>query len=95
MSVQPKQVDALSTVYIWVPVIAPLDLSADPVSLAFKTTGKPSGGDWHAAAWDDKAARILIGPGGVALTAGTYTVWVKVTDDPEIPVIPAGSLVIT
>jgi hypothetical protein len=94
---QPASFDALSTEYVWVPVIAPVNTTADPVSIAFKTSGKPSSGDWHTAAWDDKAARILVGPGngGVVLTAGTYSVWVKVTDDPAVPVINAGQLVIT
>lgn len=95
MSVQPDKADALSTVFVWVPVIAPVDVSSDAVAVAFMTSGKPIDADWHGAVWDDKAARILIGPNGIPLNPGTYTVWVKITDDPEIPVIPSGSLIIT
>ena len=36
-------------------------------------------------------ATILVGPGGtVALSTGTYLMVAKVTDSPEIPVIPCG-----
>ncbi len=31
----------------------------------------------------------LVGPGNTVLAAGTWTVWVKVTDSPEIPVLQA------
>ena len=47
--------------------------------------------------WEDMVgghlARCLVGTGGaVALTAGTYWVFVKVTDSPEAPVVMAGPI---
>lgn len=91
----PTTLDALSTEFIWVPVVSPTDPTGDPVSLAFVSSGKPGSGDWKNADWDDRAARILLGPGAVALTPGTYSVWIRITDDPAVPVINAGQLVIT
>lgn len=38
----------------------------------------------------------LVGPvnGGTVLAPGQYTVWVKITDNPEVPFKPAGGLTI-
>lgn len=42
-----------------------------------------------------RIARLLLGDGVTALPApGEYPVHIKVTDTPEIPIIPAGSLVV-
>lgn len=69
-------------------------IDVDPVTL-----------DWKTAAWNtvedsaghsDYFARILVGPGGtVTLVEGDYDVLVKVTDNPEVPVLRAGLLRIT
>lgn len=57
------------------------------------TAGAPSA--WYAGVWASTqalpngryVALCLVGPGGTAtLAVGTYTVWVKVIDNPEIPV---------
>lgn len=42
-------------------------------------------------------ATILVGPnnGGVLLTAGCYLVVLKITDNPEIPVLFSGPLVVS
>jgi hypothetical protein len=38
-------------------------------------------------------AQCLVGPdGGVTLATGTYTIWVKVTDNPQVPVEPVDLL---
>jgi hypothetical protein len=101
-------ISSLSTEYVQVPVSAVVsggivDPTSDPVQFAFMVTGNPSTGDWHTGSWTTIApttyiAQILVGPGngGVVLTAGsTYAIWVKVTDNPEVPVRQVGLLKIT
>jgi hypothetical protein len=83
----------------------PYNPTADPVEFAFTTVGgRPD--TWHTGGWDGTdpipgsnayRAQVLIGPGstGPTLTAGRYAVWLRVTDDPEQPVMPVGQLVVT
>lgn len=82
----------------------PQNPSADPVAMAFVSTGLPAPGDFKTAFWDVDAtvsptvyeARCLIGGTGTGATAelavGTYTVYVKITDSPEVPVLIVGQL---
>lgn len=97
-----------STEYVRVPVAArssgaAVDPTADTVTMAFLAgAGPPESGDWKTASWDTDAstypptyrAQCLIGPTGgtVTLTAGVWSVWVKVTDSPEVPVKRAGQI---
>jgi hypothetical protein len=97
--------------YVQAPVIAtvggsPFNPTGDPVQFAFLTgTAAPTGPDWKAGSWDGTQprptgnaylAQCLVGPGGtVTLAPGTYTMWIKITDSPEVPVIPVGLLTIT
>lgn len=85
---------------------APVNPTSDVVEFAFTdVTAKPAAGDWHTGSWDGTSPRApgnayiahcLVGPGGtVTLPAGRYTMWVRITDNPEIPVIPFGLLHIT
>ena len=79
--------------------------TADTVTMAFTAAGvDPVLGDYKTASWETDAtttpstyyARCLVGPGGtVTLAAGTYEVWVKITDSPEVPVKRSGTLVVT
>jgi hypothetical protein len=62
----------------------------------------PQDSDWFTAQWLTQTypyfAGILEGPGAggaVALDVGTYKVWMKIVDDPEIPVFRVGTLNIT
>lgn len=81
----------------------PADISGDTVEFAFTLRDdKPT--TWLPGAWASTTpladgrytARCMVGPGGViTLAPGTYTVTVRVTDDPEIPVIPCGQIIIT
>jgi hypothetical protein len=81
---------------------AAVNPTSDAVSMAFIAgAAAPVSGDWKTASWDTDAtttpvtyrAQCLVGPSGtVTLAAGTYTVWVKVTDSPEVPVRRAGQL---
>lgn len=78
-----------------------LNPTADTVELAFPVEGTaPVSGDWHAATWetdttttpDSYFARALLGTGNFVLTAGIRDVWVRVTDNPELPVRRAGNV---
>lgn len=101
------QISTASLEYVRVPMSATSSGAAynptsDAVQMAFLATNTaPVSGDWKTASWDTDSttvpatyrAQCLVGPSGtVTLTAGTYTVWVKVTDSPEVPVKRAGLL---
>lgn len=96
----------LSTVFIKSQVTAtvngvyPYNPTGDVVEAAFVAPGtSPSALDWKTASWETKGtsyfARCLVGPGPGAvldLAAGTFRMWVRVTDNPEAPVLEAGNL---
>lgn len=109
MAVSPKRIPASSKVYVRAKVSAKIsgvwkDPTADAVKLAFMVgSTAPTSGDWQTGSWETDAtttpttyyARCLVGPGGtITLTAGTYEVWVQVTDSPEVPVLQAGPLTV-
>jgi hypothetical protein len=82
---------------------AAYDPTADTVQFAFmpQATQVPQSGDWKAGSWEANPASLLypynakclIGPAGVVtLGIGTYVAYVKITDDPEIPVDIVGYL---
>jgi hypothetical protein len=74
--------------------------TADVVEFAF-VNGSAYPSTWYAGSWSQNlqgqyVAQCLIGPGGTTtLTPGIWTVWVQITDDPEIPVRTAGTVTIT
>lgn len=85
-----------------------VDVSTDPVYMALITSPSavPTDTDWHVAQWENLgggkyAARLLVGPEGGAVDFSTGTgltrvyVWVKVTDNPEVPVINAGAMYVS
>jgi hypothetical protein len=96
----------LSTVYFKSQVTAtvngvyPYNPTSDVVEAAFVAPGtNPAAPDWRLGSWETKGtsyfARALVGPGPGAvidLPAGTYRMWVRVTDNPEIPVLEAGNV---
>ncbi len=102
---------ALSLKYVRVPVRVTkngvaVDPTGDVVQMAFMAqgAGDPAGGDWKTASWETDPtttpptyyARCLVGPGGTAtLAKGTYLVWVKITDVPEVPADPVAPITIT
>jgi hypothetical protein len=81
------------------------DPTTDPVEFAFSPVGgRPI--SWYPGGWDGTGprpdtttyrAQILIGPdsSGPVLDPGKYAVWIRITDNPEQPVIPFGWLSIT
>lgn len=90
----------LSTVFVRSRILATVsgaiyNPTADVVEVAFKAPGvDPAGPDWHAASWETAGtayyARLLIGPaGGFVLAVGTYIMWIRITDAPEVPVLEA------
>lgn len=72
-----------------------LDPTSDPVEFAFElpSDGNPEAGDWGAGSWKaggpPYVARALVGAAPFDLADGVYQVWVRITDNPEVPVIPA------
>lgn len=100
------QLSSLSTEFVRVQVAATssgvaVDPTNDAAFIAFPLEGvSPVSGDWKSASWEIDSSqtpvtnyvRALVGSGGVALSAGTYDCWVKVSDNPEVPVKKAGSL---
>lgn len=100
-------ISRLSTEYVIVPVSAIFNgavhnPTGDVIQFAFTTGYGITPVTWVNGVWDSNPvqstwynAKCLVGPGGsVTLASGTYTVWVKITDNPEIPVRQAGTLVI-
>lgn len=98
----------LATMYVFVPVTAtvsgqPYNPTTDPVQFAFmpQATQVPQVSDWVAGSWDTDTASVLypysakclVGSAGViTLGLGTYVMYLKVTSNPEIPVLVAGYL---
>lgn len=93
--------DVLGTEYVVVAVTSTADPLTDTVQVALIPRGTTTDPDWLNAAWAPNQTwaagkavncRVLIGPDGGAatLTKGvTYTVKVRVTDNPETPVFSA------
>ena len=100
-------ISALSTQYVQVPVRAfqqgqPYNPTADVVEMAFvagwtePVTWYPASWAWTIASNGYYAIQCLVGPAGAAnLAQGTYSVWVHVADNPEVPVASTGTLTIT
>lgn len=74
-----------------------LDVSVDTVEMAFVLDDGSSidDADWNVGLWETNAlvdppiytALCLIGPDAVELAVGEYIVYVRVTDNPEEPVL--------
>lgn len=101
-------ISSLSCQYVVVPVTAEnegevYNPTGDVVQFAF-TAGygvKPSDVDWLTGSWDTNPvqgiyynAKVLIGPGANVLAPATYTVWIQITDNPQIPVKQCGTVII-
>jgi hypothetical protein len=100
----------LSTEYVLVPVAAtkagvPYNPTSDTLQFAFMPTPTqvPQVSDWVTGIWESVStniiypynAKCLVGPSGtITLIQGTYVIYIKITDNPEIPVLVGGQLVI-
>lgn len=98
----------LSTQYVQVPVLVlsppGYNPTSDTVEFAFTPQTYPAtapaqwvAGSWAAGSVPPWWAQCLVGPGegGTPLAAGTWLVWVRVTDSPEQPVFQPLTLVIS
>lgn len=95
---------AASTEYVTATITADHDITGDTIQVALPTSGQapatwynatvlgvvPGSGSWTA------TYRLLVGPaaGDVALDAGSYDWYVKLTDSPEVPVRNVGKITI-
>lgn len=111
MSFADVSISHLSTQYVLVPMAArksgaSYNPTSDPVKFAFAPypAYSPAPADWVTGSWDTVSggliypynAKCLIGPSGsTALTQGDYIIYVQVTDNPEVPVLVAGTMTIT
>jgi hypothetical protein len=93
-------ISSASKQYIQVPIAPPSgDPTSDAVSMAFSAIDtEPI--TFYSGNWVTKNglfyARTLVGPGSAAvLSPGYYEVYVKITDNPEVPVILSGLLEVT
>lgn len=93
-------ISSMSKEFVLVPVAAkeeglPIDPTSSPVEMAFAPADTDPE-EWNAATWETAGskyyARCLVGPGVVELEKGLLQVWVRVTDNPEVPVLRAGEL---
>lgn len=95
LSTQPVQVQVTAITTTG----AAYNPTPDVVQMAFVPQSYPQAApqtsQWVTASWATDAsgnywATCLVGPanGGTALTAGSYVLFVKVTDNPAVPVLP-------
>lgn len=75
----------------------PYNPTSDVVQFAFEANGAAPvtwyTGTWFTPVANTYFAQCLVGPSGtVTLTPGLYTVWVKITDNPEIIVRTPGMI---
>lgn len=80
------------------------DPTGDEVAMAFLPADiSPTSGDWNAGVWETIGnppwatynALCLVGPTGTFVpTQGVYSIWVRVTDDPEVPAEMVGTLTV-
>jgi hypothetical protein len=98
----------LSTQYIIVPVSATVagisyNPTSDIVQFAFMPTATqvPQSGDWVTGVWETESSNILypylalclVGPAGTINPGiGTYVVYIRIQDNPEVPVLIAGQI---
>lgn len=81
----------------------PYNPTSDTVQMAFSlgvATATPANLTFNPAIWDTASnayyALCLVGPGGsISLASGIWTVWVQVSDNPEIPVLNCGQIQVT
>lgn len=72
--------------------------TSDVVEAAFVAPGvTPTGADWKVGSWetcgDAYYARLLVGPAGPNVyPVGSYVMWLRITDAPEVPVLKVGTL---
>ena len=107
----PKTQSHLSLDDFIIPVSTPLsvgtnpDIALDVVQFQFVLGSPPRAnptddgwldGFWLGSQTSPYLAAIAVGPGGaITLKPGTYTAWIKITDNPTVPVAAVDTLRIT
>lgn len=88
--------ESLSSEVIQVVVRATVTLSAQVVAMAIVAAGtEPSGGDFSNVSWIGSAATTRTAQkSATTYTAGSYDIYVRVTDT-EVPVLYAGRMLVT
>ncbi len=89
------KISASSVIFVRSLIDANVALGSQVVKMAILAPDVlPVSGDWKAASWDGDYAQVLVGPGQTITLAAnrTYTVWVQVTDSPEVPELRAGTI---
>lgn len=88
-----------SVEYLSVEVEGDVDLDMVVELAVTPLSEQPEAGDWVSASWTGDLAPTRIArvdPDDVdGLAPATYRVWVRLTDNPEVPVVEAGRLKIT
>lgn len=91
-----------SVEYLHATVNASVVLSSQVVETVILTSGEPDDTTtWVTAEWvgspaQSRDVRVLIGPGtDFDLAPGAYSLWIRVHDNPEIPVRNAGQFKVT
>lgn len=81
-----------STEYLTVSVTADITLDAQPVAFSFdRTIWLPA--EWVGTAGTTRSARLLVSDTNLPAPPTTSTaVYVKVTDNPEVPIVQAGGI---
>ena len=100
MSTREISAESLEYVKVWVDAHrsgVSFDPTGDVVEMAFTTGPNIEEADWQEGSWETIGrkyyARCLVGPSGtIELDEGSYQVWVRITDNPEIPVLKAGNV---
>ena len=98
-TVADLSISAESKQYVRVPIadVAGANPTGDTVEMAFPLIGQEPV-TFYLGSWQTISgvfyARCLVGPSssGPVLTVGYYDVYVRITDDPEVPVLYAGTL---
>lgn len=89
------QRQALSDEVLQITVYSPVELDDQVVEMALVDAGtEPSGGDFAAVSWIGAAGTVRTAQkASAAYTAGSYDIYIRVTDD-EIPVLYAGRMLV-
>jgi hypothetical protein len=104
--VSTVQVYAGSVQYLRYPVAvtdetgATVDPTGDTVRIAFQPARSTDPLDWQAAEWvtdatttpDTYYVRALLGQTPFVLAAGVFDCFIKISDNPETPILSAGTL---
>lgn len=83
--------------YLNVAVTPPagVTINGQAVSIAVVArNATPTAQDFRPGTWAGTTARVLVGPGELVLAPGVFAVWVKITDNPEVPVLHAGQITV-